>query len=165
MVGQGWGQVPDCLCRATGLDVDLQPRPAFGIRSPDFGESWVCQLVSFTLLFAPSPLSSFWLHSPRTGNIDGGEEYLLEESLTQRKWLVWYHVVGTAQVLKAVRSGLESLCHQSYLTMPTTSNHHISHLHHSMNEPIQSFPESNIPGGRKNIGSALEESIFQILEL
>ena len=78
---------------------------------------------------------------------------------------MWYHVVGTAQVLKAVRSGFESLCHQSYLTMSTISNHHISHLHHSMNEPIQSFPESNISGDRKNIGSALEESIFQILEL
>lgn len=77
---------------------------------------------------------------------------------------MWYHVVGTAQVLKAVRSGFESLCHQSYLTMSTTSSHCISHLHHSMNEPIRSFPESNISGRRKVIGSALEESSFRILD-
>lgn len=64
-------------------------------------------------------------------------------------WPVQSCGVGTAQVLEPVRPGFESLLLQSYLTISTTSTHYISHLHHSVNEPIRSFPESNHCWGEK----------------
>ena len=64
--------------------------------------------MSLAPLF-PVPLSSsFWLHSPRTGNTDEGKEYFWEEVLTHRLWTVPYYVVGTGQLLKPGRSGVDS---------------------------------------------------------
>lgn len=114
-------------------------------------------------MLPPPPSSSFWLYSPGGGSIDGYKEYLLDEILNPED------VSCTMLCCGGSPGSAASQAWVCLSALPEFSHHilsRISHLHHSVNEPMGSSPKSRHCQGRRTyILSALEGSTCRVLDL